>query len=940
MSERIDPSNTSTAKITPEAAAKFFSQIASLTLLPLSFKEYFARIQMELHDIVEVKNFYVIRVEPDSDRLIIPYCRDEYSYAPDFINEKGAEEYFLKNPRSSILKGNQIVHGGIGNSKHEIQSLITTPLRVGNRTIGAIGAYSYSDSHHFDETDLQFFEYVAGQMAQSIDRIEKEEELINHTARLNAIFHSSSHLIWTVNKKLEFTSYNANFDQVNSVNKTLKHTRVIDGGTLARVVDFRKFLLRKISKAFLGEPQYFEAEVRGETGQWSWKEVHINPIHRLNGKIEEVSGIAHDITEKKHSEIALLENEEQFRNIFESFQDLYFRCTFGGKVELVSPSVKELMGYVPEELIGTDINNYFVNKSSIQHLLRTLLVKRRIKDFEATIIGKDKKRIPCMCNIRLVKNNKGDFMSIEGVARDITKLNDSSKQLLQAKEIAEKSVLVKDQFLANMSHEIRTPMNGILGMTDLLADTDLTKVQGKYINAIKKSSETLLSLLNDILDLSKVGAGKMELKTGPLRLDYLLKKITDLYGPLASNQDIRLHHHYPPKVPRLVVADETRLLQILSNLISNAIKFTDGGGSIDIGLALKEKKGDQCIIKVDIRDSGIGISSANQKKLFTSFTQIDDSVNKAFGGTGLGLAISKELCSLMGGEIGVYSSPGLGSTFWFTFKANLPGDITVPDYKRQTTSPKFDIIENAPVVLVVDDNAVNRNVASEILRKVGCEVESAKGGREAIELALNHVFDLILMDVQMPGIDGVEATKILRSKMGENVPKIFVMTAYAMKNDKKRLLAAGFDDYIAKPIRAETLINKIRNYKLDDDSPEEIVNGTTSSEIVNAEVIEQIKKYGGEDLVQSAFRDFISETSILLQEMEIDLADDNIEEVKKILHTLKGAAGTIGIEKFATEAKNLESRLKHGKLVSPAEFEILKLAFKEFTDYFAIITFK
>eukprot|EP00388_Colpodella_angusta_P007712 GDKJ01021594.1.p1 GENE.GDKJ01021594.1~~GDKJ01021594.1.p1 ORF type:complete len:463 (-),score=98.44 GDKJ01021594.1:657-2045(-) len=370
--------------------------------------------------------------------------------------------------------------------------------------------------------------------------------------------------------------------------------------------------------------------------------------------------------------------------------------------------------------------------------------------------------------------NNGMIEEVSGIGRDITDLKKYQQDIVKAKDEAERSLKVKERFLANMSHEIRTPMNGVIGMIDLLNDTVLDIEQKDYVQTIKKSSETLLHILNDILDLAKIEAGKMALHEAPLVFKDVFDRLQALFSQIAANKGNRIICEFGENLAEFVIADETRLLQILSNLTSNALKFTENG-TVEIKVNLVEKRGKFNRIKVEIKDSGIGITEENLKMLFNAFQQVDNSTKKSFGGTGLGLAISKELCRLMKGEIGVHSDWGKGSTFWFIIEIKQT-DISPMMAKKDEVA--FQVLGHfsdiTPYILLVDDNATNRKVASEIMRKAGCEVITADSGKKAIALVeaslLEKPFDVIFMDIQMPEMDGVETTHNLRA-ISDNLPQ-------------------------------------------------------------------------------------------------------------------------------------------------------------------------
>ena len=641
------------------------------------------------------------------------------------------------------------------------------------------------------------------------------------------------------------------------------------------------------------------------------------------------------------SELALTESEEKFRNIFESFQDVYFRCDRNGKIIMVSPSVKELLGYEPESILNRNILEFYSDKENIRNLLKRLLHDGSIRNYEAPIKNKNGQTQQMLCNIRLIFKN-GRYLFLEAIARDITKLQEAKQELQLAKDVAERSLKVKENFLANMSHEIRTPMNGVIGTIDLLANTELEDEQIKYVQTIKKSSETLLTILNDILDLSKIEAGKMELRKIPVKLSNTMEKLYALFSQQGQAKEIYMYYHLDENLPEKVLVDETRLLQVLSNLTSNAIKFTDGGGSINISLKTVVRSGNKSLIKVVVSDSGIGISQENIKKLFSSFSQVDNTSTKSYGGTGLGLVISKQMCKLMGGDIGVYSALGLGSSFWFTFEAEDTDEDVIDEDELLRKNVRINNFFNdmVPRILVVDDNMVNRQVAGEILKKSGCHVDLAVNGQDAINKVSKTDYDIIFMDIQMPDMDGITATRKIKSLGKKRLGLIVAMTAYSMKEDKEHFIQSGLDDYISKPIKATALLNKIRQL-MHLGKPNKAVEIEEIAEdegrIINEEVIEQLRKYGGDDMLTNVFEDFVQEGNEQIESCYLDAKEGNYENILINLHTLKGNSGTLGIEKVHKLSVAIEAELKEKKSVYkelPAQLEALRADFEEFRNYY------
>jgi PAS domain S-box-containing protein len=414
----------------------------------------------------------------------------------------------------------------------------------------------------------------------------------------------------------------------------------------------------------------------------------------------------------------------------------------------------------------------------------------------------------------------------EGRIGGVVIVADRIDDLVGARESALESVRVKGEFLANMSHEVRTPMNGVLGMTELLLDTDLDGSQREFAEAIRRSAVNLLEILNDILDFSKIEAGKLELVAEDFELSAIVRDVVQIFAGNAKRKGLELRSDVEAALPQYVRGDAGRIRQVLTNLVSNAVKFTESG-RVEVRARLLSGEERAVRIRFEVDDTGIGVPEGAQDRLFQAFSQGDGSMSRKYGGTGLGLAICKQLVDLMEGEIGVRSGKGTGSTFWFELclprcAANPRPDAPASGEPRAPLpagSPRSDSKAAAPPavrpeILIAEDNSLNRTITEHILERLGYRVSVAANGREAVDLCERVSFACVLMDCQMPEMDGFVAAQLLRLReqgSGRRVP-IIAITANAMKGDRDKCLAAGMDDYLTKPFGIEQLTRVLERW--------------------------------------------------------------------------------------------------------------------------------
>src|SRR5580693_9521681 len=565
--------------------------------------------------------------------------------------------------------------------------------------------------------------------------------------------------------------------------------------------------------------------------------------HKLENQHRIIIGLrlaSVDVTERKKSEDQAYETAAELRALFQAFPDLFLRIDREGNIldckggQSSDPflSADKFTDRNLKDILPSDVVEQFGEAQDKVRKTGTLEVIEFKAEGRQGEQVYESRLLPLSWDhwIAVVRNitaRKSGELRLTEYAQELEHKNE---ELEAALATAREATQLRSRFLANMSHEIRTPMNGVLGMTDFLLATKLTSEQQEFAESIKRSADALLALINDILDLSKIEAGKLRLDRVQFQLGPTIAEVVSLFALEARMKGLGFASNVPADLPRVVVGDPGRLRQVLRNLLGNALKFTDHG-EIGVHVELLNEATNVVQIRFTVHDTGIGMPPDQQSRLFESFTQGDGSSTRRHGGTGLGLAISKQLVELLGGEIGVASQPGRGSRFWFTasFGKAAPGDkpASKPVIKPATkpNAPPVGLasmrtataVKRAPVqnpvaiaghlrVLLAEDNEINQRITLRLLEKLGVAADAVVNGREAVQALEKRRYDLVLMDCQMPDMDGFEATAIVRSREGTaNHTPICALTANAMEGDRERCLAAGMDDYISKPVGLDKL---------------------------------------------------------------------------------------------------------------------------------------
>lgn len=734
-----------------------------------------------------------------------------------------------------------------------------------------------------------------------------EEELKLSEQKNRLIINSSLDAIIIGDEEMRITSWNPqaekllgyNFQEVEG--KSLLDLILIPGSHLDKTI--RKSKRSKKNQNLFN--RLIETEVRRKGNEVFSVELFCVTMSVGNQTLYSV--FIRDISERRISENILKANEEKLRSLVANMNLGLIEVDLHETIQYANNSFCEMSGFSAEELLGKNAMQLFVRGENVEKVARSIeLRKNSISDaYEIAVKNKRGELKWWYISGAPRYNNKGEVNGSVGIHLDITHQKEIEQELLLAKEEALRSANAKEIFLANMSHEIRTPLNGIIGFLRQISKEELSSEQMMYTESAQKASKHLLSIVNNILDLSKIEARELQLSSHDFSISELLQDVVRILQPQAAENGISLHWYIDKTLPDVLIGDASRLRQILLNLAGNAVKFTERG-HVSLAIEALMKKGSIHHFQISVHDTGVGMDQSFANRIFKKFQQEDISSSRKFGGTGLGLVITKELVDLMAGTIEVESEKNKGTSM--TVRLALP----IGNPKNIVTTSTTENVGNLAQknILLVEDSSMNRIVAIKALEKYPLKVMEANNGAQALELLRREKFDLILMDLQMPVMGGIEATQIIRNEMRLDIP-IVALTANAFKSEVEKCLNAGMNDYLPKPFEEEDLARIISKNLGTETTPKSQTTSDTSQSVAKGQLynLRRLIEISNND------RDFVHEMLVLflettprsIEEIQQCLSREDVARIRAIAHRMKPSLDNMGISSTLNLVREIEA---------------------------------
>ncbi|MDZ4150180.1 response regulator [Methylicorpusculum sp.] len=877
----------------------------------------------------------IMEIVGGTDTVIYYWIDEELNYFNFFGNHKILET--VDDPLvRQVIDSHQLVEEKTNKTNLLVNGFLLQhacnwafPLLESNKLIGVIKL----ENIHFNSEPLRkylpiFFNHAALILSNEIrnySRQKAEEALRQKTHELDSYFNNAMDLFCIANFEGYFVKLNPAWEH------TLGYPIAdLQGQSFMNLVhpDDKEITLGALSTLANGQVvSRFINRYRHKNGTYRWIEWHSQPQGAL------IYAAAHDITEQRRLETDLRQSEHKLMEVLENVSACIYLKDTKGCYLFANRMVRELWRVNPEDIIGYSYDKFFDTESKaiiLQNDQRVLVNGETIRCEETGTVTTTGQTMTYWSVKLPLRKEDGTIYALCGISTDITERIQTESALREAKELAEQAAKSKSEFLANMSHEIRTPMNGIIGLTQLALNQPSTQEVRNYLNKALLSSQNLLGILNDILDFSKIEADRMEIEKAPFDLDTLLDNLRNLFEIRAHAKKLDFAIAVQAGIPRNLTGDALRLQQILANLLSNAIKFTEHGG-VFLTVSLKHRSGTKVLLSFTVKDTGIGITQSDKDKLFQPFSQVDGSITRRFGGTGLGLAISHKLLAMMDGHFFVDSQPDSGTSFLF----DLPLVITDKDKPRLTRhrnnlhagslSNELSNLGHSirgKRILLVEDNEVNQQVVKEFLKLSGILVDVANNGKEALEKIGQQNFDAVLMDIQMPVMGGIEATRELRKHQHLAELPIIALSAGVTMSERENCLAQGMNDFISKPINPEDLISTLVLWI----NPEKERLAKMAEPVMDTswiafcaafpefDLTHLIQMVGGSRIALiNLFSLFHQQALIDARQLITDIEEGALDKAEKQAHKLKGAAGNMGAKNLYRITEALDNQLKNNE---------------------------